>query len=151
MEQRKHLGEYFVSAGLMNQEQVQRALELQKQKGGFLGQIFVEEGWVTEQQLCQVLSKMLRVHWTNIDFLLIGQDIIQLVPRSLAITCKVLPICAHNNTLLLAMENPSDSSIIEFLETKTRMRVKPLLVPIQQLQMMLRKYYYDSQKGGKHE
>ncbi len=148
MEQRRYLGEYFVSAGLVNQDQVQTALDLQKQKGGFLGQILVEEGWVTEQELCQALSKMLQVHWTNIDFLLIGQDIIGLVPRSIAITCKVLPIFAHHDALLLAMENPCDRSIIEFLETKTRMRVKPLLVPSRQLQIMIRKYYYDDQKGG---
>lgn len=141
MPQHKHLGEYLVNTGLIDQERLEEALRLQKQKGGFFGQILVDQGWITEQQLCQVLSKALRIRWANIDCLLIDQDVLDLVPKSVAITCNVLPIFAYNNKLHLAMENPCDTSMIQFIEFRAGMQVKPLLAPMQQLREMIRKYY----------
>lgn len=142
MSQHQHLGECLVNAGLINQERLHAALHLQKQKGGFFGQILVEEGWISEQDLCKALSETLQVHWATIDCLQISQDVLRLVPKSVAITCNVLPIFVRNNTLHLAMENPRDTSMIQFIEFKTGMRVKPLLAPMQQLREMIRKYYY---------
>ncbi len=139
--QHTHLGEHLVNAGLMNQEQIRTALHLQHPKGGFLGQIFVTEGWITGQQLCQALSQMLRIHWTNLDCLLIGQDTLQLVPRSVAIIWNVLPIFVLNGVLHVAMEDPCDAALIEFVEFRTGMQVKPMLAPVKQLQEMIRKYY----------
>jgi type IV pilus assembly protein PilB len=142
MLQCERLGERLVNAELISLQRLQTALHLQKQKGGFLGQILVEEGWITEQQLCQALSKMLDVRWGNIDCLRISQDVLKFVSKSMAMVCKVLPLFVRNNTIYLAMEDPSDTSVIQFIELKSRMQVKPLLAPVQQLLRMIRKYYY---------
>ncbi len=143
MSEHKQLGEYLVNAGLLSQERLQSALRLQKQKGGFFGQILVEKGWISEEQLCQSLSEALQIHWASIDCIQISQDVLKLVPKSIAMTCNVFPIFAHNNTLHLAMENPCDTSMIQFIEFKAGMQVKPLLAPLQQLRKMIRKYYHD--------
>ena len=57
MSERIPLGEYLVKAGIITQEDLQMALQLQKQRGGFLGQILVQEGWISEQVLCKTLSE----------------------------------------------------------------------------------------------
>ncbi len=142
MTRHKHMGESLVIAGLLSRELVQRALFLQKQRGGFFGQILVEEGWITEQELCQTLAEIFQVHWVGIDCLLISHEVLMLVPKAITITCNVLPLFVQNNTLYLAMDNPCDTSIIQFIECKTRMQIKPLLATRQQLREMIWKCYY---------
>lgn len=140
MKEPTHLGEKLVQAGLLTQERLQEALRLQKQRGGFFGHILVEEGWITEQQLCQTLAETLHIHWADINNVLINQETLRLVSRSLAITCHILPLFTMNNTLHLAMEHPCET-LIKFIERQTGMRVKPLLAPVHQLQDMIRRYY----------
>ena len=143
MSERIPLGEYFVKAGLISQEDLEKALMLQKQRGGYLGQILVTEGWISEQTLCKTISETTSVNWGTVDCLLIDWNVIQLVPKSVAITFNVLPIFVHKDVLHLAMENPSDTSMLKFIEFKTGMPVKPLLAPVEQLKTMIRKYYYE--------
>ncbi len=142
MAQNTYLGEYLVTTGVITQEELQQALQLQKQKGGYLGQLLVENGTITEQQLCQMLSHLLDIHWARIDCILIEKDVLRLVSKSLALTFHILPIFVHHHTLCLAMENPHDRDVIQFIESKTGLQVKPLLAPIYQLQTMIRKYYF---------
>lgn len=143
MSERIPLGEYFVKAGIISEDDLEKALQLQKQRGGYLGQILVTEGWITEQTLCKTISETTSVNWGAVDCILIDWSVIQLVPKSVAVTFNVLPIFVHRNILHLAMENPSDTSMLKFIEFKTGMPVKPLLAPVEQLRSMIRKYYYE--------
>ncbi|MCP4397825.1 MAG: hypothetical protein GY801_11070 [bacterium] len=147
MSERIPLGEYFVKAGIISQEDLERALQLQKQRGGYLGQILVTEGWITEQTLCKTISETTSVNWGAVDCILIDWTVLQLVPKSVAITFNVLPIFVHKNVLHLAMENPSDTSMLKFIEFKTGLPVKPLLAPVKQIRTMIRKYYYEKVEG----
>ncbi len=147
MSERIPLGEYFVKAGIINQEDLEMALQLQKQRGGYLGQILVTEGWITEQTLCKTISETTSVNWGAVDCILIDWTVLQLVPKSVAITFNVLPIFVHKNVLHLAMENPSDTSMLKFIEFKTGLPVKPLLAPVKQIRTMIRKYYYEKVEG----
>ena len=144
MSERIPLGEYFVKAGFISQEVLEQALLLQKQRGGYLGQILVTEGWITEQTLCKTIAEITSVNWGAVDCILIDWSVIKLVPKSVAITFNVLPIFVHKDILHLAMENPSDTSMVKFIEFKTGLPVKPLLAPVEQIRAMIRKYYYES-------
>ncbi len=143
MSQRKHLGEYLVKAGLLTETELQEALSLQKKRGGFFGQILVEEEWITEQQLCQALAETLHIHWADLSSILIAQDTLRRVPRSIAVTCNVLPIFIHHNTIHLAMEHPCET-LIKFIEKKSGLQVRPFFAPLQQLRTMIKEYYYEN-------
>lgn len=141
MSKHKRLGECLVEANLISREQLTEALHLQKKKGGFLGHILLEKGWISDKELCQAISEALHVNCVSIDSVLISEEIIKLVPPSLAATSRILPLFIHGNTLYLAMENPRDIGVIQLVEFSTGMTVKPLVVPQCQLRDMLRTYY----------
>ena len=158
MSEHKRLGECLVKANVINREQLEEALGIQKQKGGFLGQILLEMGWITDKQLCQAISEALHINCVSIDNVLISEDIIKLVPESLAATCNILPLFAHDNILYLAMENPRDTGVIQLVEFSTGMKVRPLVVPPCQLRDLLKKYYHldealitESKHGGEEK
>ncbi len=137
-----HLGERLVESGLLNQQQLQTALDLQRDRGGFLGHVLVKKGWLTEQQLCQSLSATLDIHWANLEDVLISRDVLRLIPKSIALVSNILPIFTNQQILYLAMEDPCDTGMIRFIESRTGMQVKPMLAPLQQLRAMIGKYYW---------
>lgn len=141
MAEHQRLGECLVKAHIITAEQLERALRFQKRRGGFLGQILLEMGIVSDKELCQAISEVLDVNCVSIDSILISEDLLTLIPESLAATCKILPLFAHGNTLYMAMENPDDTGAIQLVEFSTGMKVKPLVVPQCQLRGMLKKYY----------
>ena len=55
----KHLrlGELLVKEGLINEAQLEKAVNLQKQEGGRLGEVLVKLGFVQEDQMVTVLGK----------------------------------------------------------------------------------------------
>lgn len=137
-----------MQAGVITPEQLEHALRLQQERHGFLGQILLEMGWITDKQLCQAISQALHVNCVSIDCLLISEEVVQLISSSLAVSCGILPLFIHHETLYLAMENPRDIGAIQLVEYETGMHVKPLMVPPCQLWSMINKYYRANGAGA---
>lgn len=144
----KPLGQSLVEADLITETQLEDALRLQQEKSGFLGHILLEEGWINEQQLCQVISEALNVNCVRLDDVLINEDVIELISNSLALTCHILPLFVHHDMLYLAMENPYDTGVIQLVEYETGMQVRPLIAPPYQLREMIGKYYHIDDSMG---
>ncbi len=140
--QRQKLGETLSKAGIIPPEQLHEALRRQREKEGFLGQILVEMGWSTEEEVCRAVSASLRIDFVQIeDSVTISQEIIQLAPESLATQRKVLPLFTQDNTLYLAMENPLDYDVIRRIETCTGMHVSPLIAPASTVRNLIERHY----------
>ena len=60
LSKKMRLGDSLIAEGLINEEQLQQALALQKKSGKRLGAVLVEMHLVTEQDIVQILSKHLR-------------------------------------------------------------------------------------------
>ena len=60
------LGDALIQEGLINEEQLQQALALQKKSGKRLGTVLVEMHLVTEQDIVQILSKQLKIPFIDL-------------------------------------------------------------------------------------
>jgi len=58
---RKRLGEILQEAGLVSEEQIQKALKIKSRTGKRIGKIFIEMEWVSELDICQTLSRQLGI------------------------------------------------------------------------------------------
>ena len=54
---RKHLGEILVEEHLVSESDVEKALQVQKEQGGAIGEILVNLGVITHDHLLQALGK----------------------------------------------------------------------------------------------
>jgi type IV pilus assembly protein PilB len=138
MAQRKRLGEILVEACVISPEQLDEALHFQKEGPRLLGQILVDMGWVTEHEVCKAVSELLNIQYVNVENALISQEVVQLAPEELAAKRNILPLFIQDKTLYLAMENPLDIDIIQRIEFRTEMQVKPLIAPPSQLRKAVR-------------
>ncbi|GAK59180.1 type IV pilus biogenesis protein PilB [Candidatus Vecturithrix granuli] len=138
---KKRLGELLVEACIITQAQLEEALQVQEGKQQLLGQILVEMGWVSEQEICRAVSELLHVRYVDVDGALISQEVVQLAPERLAAKRNILPLFIQDKTLYLAMENPLDVDVIQRIEFHTGMQVRPLIAPPSQLRETVRKHY----------
>jgi type IV pilus assembly protein PilB len=142
MARRKRLGEALIEANIISQEQLEDALRFQEEKSKLLGQILIDMGWVTEEDVYYAMSKVLNVDYVNLDHVVVNREAIRLVPQSLAVDHNILPFFIQDGKILhLAMENPLELDVVQQIEFKTGMPVKLFIAPPEQLRKAVRKYY----------
>ena len=121
------LGDALIQEGLINEEQLQQALALQKKSGKRLGNILVEMHLVTEQDIVQILSKQLKIPFIDLSNYLIDPVIAKLVPEHIAKRHMLIPINKVGNKLTVAMVDPLNIIAIDDIQLMTGLMVKPVV------------------------
>ena len=124
----KHLGEALVNAGMVLSTTIDDALQLQRheRERGVrrqLGQILVELGSVTQDQLRQVIATWLGDYVVNPGMLHPDAAALALVPRLLAERESVLPLLAREDALVVLMPDPHDRILLDELRFLTQRRL----------------------------
>ncbi|MFO7975955.1 MAG: hypothetical protein R6V12_15125, partial [Candidatus Hydrogenedentota bacterium] len=124
----RRMGDILVSAGLISQEQLEAALDLQRANPQRkLGAILVEEGFTGEEVIPQVLARQLRLPYLRLKDESFDPDAIALVSGRIAARHACIPVRATSDTIALAMANPLDLIAIEDVEHAANRRVQPLI------------------------
>ena len=89
---RRYLGEMLLRQGVITEERLMEALELQqKQKGSRLGRVLIDLGYATEVQICEVVAEQLQIPAADLVAVDIADKVLALVPRELAVKYACLP------------------------------------------------------------
>jgi len=102
------LGEILVQQKLLTEEQLQFSLGEQKRTGRKLGKVFVENGFVKEEQISGALAKQLNIPYINLKFYNINSDIVRLLPETQARRFRSFPLEDRGATMLIGMADPTD-------------------------------------------
>lgn len=137
---RKRLGDLLVDAGLITAEQLEVALK-EKAPNEKIGDALLRQGFISEQQLIEVLEFQLGVPHVNISQYPIEQETVQIVPKDLAVRNQVMPIRTDGNQLFVAMADPMDYYVIEELRMATGYQIVPAIATKDSLQRAISKYY----------
>jgi len=124
---KERLGEMLVEEGLVRPDQIQEALAKKEETGQFIGQILVELGYVSEQDLVAVLVRQCKIPHLNLLDYEIKKDVLDLVPYETCREHRVLPVDKLGSILTVAMVDPFDTAILEKIREDTGLRVKPVL------------------------
>jgi len=135
------LGDFFVREGLITEEQLRQGLEMARTQRSRLGSALVELGFVVEADLTRALAKQYRVPAVDLNRMEVEPKILRLVTGAVAHKHMVLPLRKVGRTLTLAMVNPTDQSAIDDLKFITRLDIEPVIAGEQMLKTNLEKYY----------
>jgi len=133
----KDLGQVLVEAKLLTERQLDHVKELRAKDGTKLERILLQERLVTPQQLAFFTSLHLRIPFVNLRKEGVRPNSVAMIPEPIARKYTVIPVDVSDNTLVLAMEDPSDFQTIEELATLTRKRIEPVLSTFQDIQEMI--------------
>jgi type IV pilus assembly protein PilB len=138
---RKMLGERLVDRGLITDRQLELAMREQKRTGTMLGEILTILGFVTPQMLSAALAEQGGVTFVDLTERLIPAEILGLIPEALARRLAVLPLDHQGHDLTLAMANIYDIEAIGEVEAHTRLRVKVVGAPEEDIHAKINEAY----------
>jgi len=109
------LGDLLVQEGIINLEQLKRALAAQKESGRKLGYMLIELGFVTENQLLAFLSQHLNVPLVDISQHDVSLASVNMLPEVQARRHRALVLEDKGDRLLVAMSDPGDLAAVDVL------------------------------------
>ena len=137
----KPLGQMLIEAGFITEEQLEIALKEQKRTGEKLGEILLRMGFVTREDILKVLSRQWGVPYIDLKKAFVDPNVIKLVPEETAREHKLIPIEAREGTLVVAMANPNDIYAIDLIESITGYKVEPRLSDEESIFKAIEVYY----------
>ncbi|MBI3280328.1 MAG: type II secretion system ATPase GspE [Acidobacteria bacterium] len=138
------LGEMLVERQLITNEELERALELQKERGEKLGKIVVDLGFVAARDVMAALSDQLGIPLVTIDGPpAVSPETEKLSARFLR-QFRCLPLALHDSTVTLAMADPLDFETISAVRASTGLRVRTALAAEGEILEAINRYYGES-------
>jgi len=113
------IGKMLVTARLITEEQLEKALGFQQKEGGRIGSILVKLGYIQEQILLQFLSKQYGVQSVDLSKIDIDPSVTKLIPTEVVQKYNVIPIRRVGAVLTMAMMDPSNVFAIDDIKFMT--------------------------------
>jgi general secretion pathway protein E len=138
------LGEILIQRKLITEEDLERALELQKERGDKIGKTLVDMGFIAMRDVLAALSEQLEVPLVSIDSPpFVSAETEALSPRFLR-QFRCLPMSREDHTITLAMADPLDVETIAAVRHCTGLKISTVLAPEQEIVDAIDKYYGES-------
>ena len=137
----ERLGDLLIKRNYITPEQLKKASEEQKLKGGRLESNLVRLGYIKEDELLSFLSAQYRVPSVKISKMEINPGVIKLVPSSISKKYFIIPINRVGPKLTLAMADPSNIVVIDEIKFMTGFNVEPVVASETEIIDAVKKYY----------
>jgi len=141
----KQLGDLLIERNILNQRQLDKALAVQKEKGGLVGEILVELGFAKEEDIAQALTAQFGFPYLPLSSYDIGLEVIDIVPARVARQYLLVPIDKIGNNLSLAMSNPLNVQAIEDIELLSGCSIQTFVSTSSDIKKAIEKYYKDKE------
>jgi type IV pilus assembly protein PilB len=137
----ERLGELLIKRNYITPEQLKKASDEQKLKGGRLESNLVKLGYIKEDELLSFLSAQYRVPSVKISKMEINPSVIKLIPSSVSKKYFIIPINRVGPKLTLAMADPSNIVVIDEIKFMTGFNVEPVVASETEIIDAVKKYY----------
>lgn len=131
----------LLESNLIDEVQMQIALEEQKRSGKKFGSTLVDLKFIDENVLAAFLSKQIDIPCISLLNVHVPRKLVRHFPFSLAETCRAVPVALKEGRLEVAMADPSDIGTIEKIERVTGKEILPLIAPQSSIDKMIERLY----------
>ena len=131
--QRRRIGDLFVEQGIIDDQQLAAALDVQRKTGGRLGEILIELGFVTSLDSARVLAERLGMDYVDLAASPVDEIIAQRIPEEIARRYRAIPISMVDGVLRVAVADPTDVFALDDLQVITKAPIVPVVAAPGQL------------------
>ena len=135
------LGEILIARGKIEQEDVDRALELQRERGDKIGKIFVDMGLLAQRDMLAALSDQLAIPLAAVDGEPPSAPEIDGLSNRFLRQSRIFPVELKENVLTLAMADPLDFETIAAVRSFSGFDIRTVLAPEQEILDALERHY----------
>ncbi len=137
----KQLGQLLIDCKLLNAEQLDEALKIQKEKGGLIGRVLVGLGYVTEEAIARALTAQYGFPFLPLSGYEIDPLVAQCIPEPVAKQYELVAVDRVGSVLTLAMSNPLNNQAVEDIEMITHCKVQVFVSTATDINESIKKYY----------
>ncbi len=137
----KHLGELLIERGIINREQLNMALDYQKENSCLLGEALVQLKFSTEEDIAQALTCQYGFPYLPLANYEIDEEVVKSVPENVCKQFCLIPIDKIGKSLTLAMTNPLNVLAIEDVELITGCSVQTFVSTTTDIRECIKKYH----------
>jgi DNA-binding response OmpR family regulator len=151
-DEKRPLGKILLQRKLVSQQELDAALRAQKRSvapAPLLSQL-VESGTVSEVEALRALSEQHGVPGLDLTQIVIVLDHLDVVPRELAETNRILPVLVRGDRIFLAVADPNEKRVIDELEFVTGKKVFPYVAVHATLTRTIAAAYEAKARGQAH-
>ncbi len=138
------LGDCLMQKGMITEEQLQQALATQKENGTKLGETIVDLGFISENEMIDILTEQLGIEYVDLRKMKIPEEIGKLLNESFLRKNCLIPIGYDQllpNVLRVAMADPMDIIAIDDISIITNLQIDPVLSTKAQINGAIDKVY----------
>jgi type IV pilus assembly protein PilB len=137
---KKDLGQVLVEEGLITHEQLEAALEEKRVNGHSLGRILIRQNLISETLLVAVLARQIGLDFVDLDEYPVDPSAVGLISDQVARRYRAIPIGYEGSTLVVAMSDPSNVLALDDIRTITGMEVKPVVATAGDVEAAINKF-----------
>lgn len=137
----KQLGELLLERGVINEEQLNKALKAQKERGGLIGQVLVMLGYAKEEEIAQALTVQYGFPYLPLECYEVNIEAMKLIPQNVAEQYNLIAIDKMGDLLTIAMSNPLNVQAVEDVEMISNCKVQVFVSTMTDVTTSIKKYY----------
>jgi len=115
IKKRRHLGEILYAKGLVDKENLIKAIKKAKESNKRLGEMLIQMGLANEDQVFEALAKQFGMDYVDLDKVEVPENAKQLIPEELIKKHRILPLSKDNGSLKLIIKDPLDLDLLDLL------------------------------------
>ncbi len=136
------LGRLLLESDLINEEQLDEALEEHASTGKSLGRVLVDKGLLTEGQLTSMLAEQIGISYVDLSSYAIDPGAATLIDANLAKRYTVVPIDFQDGRLVVAMADPTNVFALDDLRIMTGMEIAPVVATRDDVASVIGRYLH---------
>ena len=135
------LGRILKEMGLLDESQIQEALAIQKERGGAVGEIMVERGYIAREDLTLALATQSGMEVVDLDHMELPASVVERVSASVAHAYRAIPVRFENGVLTVALADSTHLKALDDLGFLLSCEVQGAVSNEEAVASALRKYY----------
>ncbi len=131
---------FLLDSGLVSSNDILKAEEEVKKKGRGLGEILVNQGKISEDELARLQAYILGIPFVNLGKEKIDPNVLGLIPEPIARNHNIVSYKKNNSELEVAMLDPQNLETIDFIKKKSNFKILPRLTDKVSMKAVLSQY-----------
>ncbi len=136
------LGQLLMARGIVTAEQIEKVLSEQSEKGHrkLLGELMVELGYCTENQIASALAEAYSVPYAQVSPKICDAKTIEILPREFLEEHIVLPLFKVYDVLTVAVSEPANVFLVDEIERISGCKVQIVCATSKDIKATLQTY-----------
>ncbi|MFZ3085468.1 MAG: GspE/PulE family protein, partial [Candidatus Hydromicrobium sp.] len=142
---KEKIGQILLSRDIITKEQLEEALDAQRDTGEKLGEILIKKGFISDETLVELISFQRGFESVDLNKIQdkINPSVANLISKDFEYKRKIFPFELTDNTLCVAMVDPRDINVIDEIRLLTGYNVKPYISTAKTIDNIIRLYTSD--------